>query len=292
MELDNSNVSKHLGKQSDYVLQYDKTLLVREPRQSNRTYLGINDNNLPFVGFDIWNGYEVSYLNQNGIPQNYIAKVVYSADSKYIVESKSMKLYWNSFNTTKLSNVDELEQTAGHDLSELLETDVQVKLFSNTHCIQNIKTINNDEFITLEDVVSSTTTTDVYHETPSILEIVAAEDTEYKYHSTLLKSNCRVTRAPDWGDVYITISGNKTVTPESLLKYIISFRNECHFHEEVTECIYKRLYDLLSPNKLIVKCLYTRRGGWSIEPFRASDKSLIDNIMVDANCVSNKTPKQ
>ena len=134
-KLDNKNVSKHLGKTSKYKSQYDSDLLVREPRSSNRKHLIIKDKDLPFIGYDVWNGYEVSGLLNNGLPISAVAKVVYPCDSKYIVESKSMKLYWNSFNMTKLGDtidiaVGTIEELATEDLSKLLQTEVKVKLFS------------------------------------------------------------------------------------------------------------------------------------------------------------------
>ena len=103
-QLDNSNVSKLLGKTVDYPDQYDPSILVKEPRQSNRVHLNLDDDNLPFCGFDIWNAYEVSCLTDRGKPVTGIAKIVYPCDNKYIVESKSLKLYFNSFNMTKLGD--------------------------------------------------------------------------------------------------------------------------------------------------------------------------------------------
>ena len=103
-KLNNKNISKHLGQSSQYKSEYDPKLLVREPRSSNRKHLKITNKNLPFIGCDVWNGYEVSALTTNGIPVCGVAKVVYPSDSKYIVESKSMKLYWNSFNMTNMGD--------------------------------------------------------------------------------------------------------------------------------------------------------------------------------------------
>ena len=130
-ELDNSNISTHLGQTSSYSGQYDKGLLVREPRSSNRDYLDINEDELPFHGCDVWNGYEVSALANNGVPVCGVAKVIYPSDSKYIVESKSMKLYWNSFNMTKMGDTfsqvaRNIEETAAKDLSKLLQTEVDI----------------------------------------------------------------------------------------------------------------------------------------------------------------------
>ena len=235
-ELDNSNVDTHLGKTSSYSGEYNKELLVREPRSSNREYLGINDDDLPFQGCDVWNGYEVSALTNNGLPINAIAKIVYSCDSKYIVESKSMKLYWNSFNMTKMGEsenevTNNIAKRAIEDLGELLETGVSVHLYF-PDATPNEETIHDSSnFTHLELSADDNIVCDVYKETPELLEFEETLDglSEFKrYKSNLLKSNCRVTSQPDWGDVFITIKGNKQPTVTSLLKYIVSFRNENH----------------------------------------------------------------
>ena len=113
-------------------------------------------------------------------------------------------------------------------------------------------------------------TFDHFNESPDILEVVPSIGRYERWRSHSLRSNCRVTNQPDWGDVYVHIKGDKAVTPESLLQYIVSMRKENHFHEEICECIYKRLWDLLQPEELFVACLYTRRGGIDINPVRAS----------------------
>ena len=134
---------------------------------------------------------------------------------------------------------------------------------------------------------------DTYTETPELLTVIEDAPIEcVHYHSALLKSNCRVTSQPDWGDVYIEIEGDKAVDPISLLKYIVSFRDECHFHEEICETIYKRLYDILEPDKLAVRCLYARRGGIDINPERYSDASMRHFTLHDVTVPHVKTPKQ
>ena len=295
-QLDNTNISKHLGQTSQYKSEYDPELIVTEPRQSNRTYLGIEDDNLPFVGYDVWNGYEVSALTNNGKPVAAIAKIIYPADSKYIVESKSMKLYWNSFNMTKLGDtpdevMGEIEKRAIEDLSARVETNVSVQLFFDDTEIEeeiDFSATNNLDISVSNDVVF-----DTYNETPDLLEFEEYLDVqEVNYTSGLLKSNCRVTSQPDWGDVYIYIKGNKVPTPESLLKYIVSFRDECHFHEEICECIYKRLWDLCSPEELSVMCLYVRRGGWDINPHRVSHEHLYNELLYDIGKIFPKRPRQ
>jgi len=295
-QLDNTNISTHLGKSSDYKSQYDPSLLVREPRQSNRTYLGIEDDNLPFVGYDVWNGYEVSALTNNGRPMAAIAKVIYPCNSKYIVESKSMKLYWNSFNMTKLGNtvqevMGEVEKKAIEDLSKLLETNVSVQLFYDDMMIEDY--LNFENVTQLDAEVSEDIVFDTYSETPELLQVEEYSDVHTRqYISGLLKSNCRVTSQPDWGDVFISIKGNKLPTNDSLLKYIVSFRDECHFHEEICECIYKRLWDTFSPEELVVKCLYVRRGGWDINPHRCSHEHLYNEITYDIGKIFPKRPRQ
>jgi 7-cyano-7-deazaguanine reductase len=297
--LDNTNISKHLGQKSEYKAQYDPSLLVREPRQSNRTHLDIQDESLPFVGFDTWNGYEISGLTNNGVPVVGVVKIVYNCNNKYIVESKSLKLYFNSFVMTKLGDtpaevLQAIETTAAKDLSELLETDVQVHVFTNKELVnvQSSPSTWHSNYTTLEETVDlSNLNVDVYQETPSLLEVYTYPG-EFRFHSSLLRSLCRVTFQQDTADIYIYIAGNKVPTPASLLKYIISYREECHFHEEICEAVYKRLYDALQPEELVVKCLYARRGSIDICPIRASKPSLLDTELTDVSVPHNKTPKQ
>jgi 7-cyano-7-deazaguanine reductase len=302
-KLDNKNISKHLGKVSQYKSTYDASLLVREPRSSNRVHLNIKDDNLPFVGYDTWNAYEVSALTDSGLPVAGVAKIVYPASSKYIVESKSIKLYFNSFNMTKLgfhsdAVLDKIAITASEDLSKLLETDVQVYVHSNAEVLRQQSTAytewNHKKYSTIEDEYNvNDVTFEIYKETPELLQVVDSVNDTVHYHSALLKSNCRVTSQPDWGDVYITITKkDKTIDPISLLKYIISFRDECHFHEEICETIYKRIYDKLTPDELTVRCLYARRGGIDINPERANKEVLLSTNL-QLNCIPHiKTPKQ
>ena len=134
----------------------------------------------------------------------------------------------------------------------------------------------------------------VYQESPELLEVIdnPVEDRVVRYHSALLKSNCRVTSQPDWGDVYIEFKGKKAVDPISLLKYIVSFRDECHFHEEICEALTKRLLDALDPEELTVRCLYARRGGIDINPERYIAGSWEHDTLNDVTRPYIKTPKQ
>lgn len=308
--LDNSRISKHLGQTSEYKDQYDPGLLVNEPRSNNRKHLDISDDDLPFVGYDTWNAYEVSALTDNGMPVAGVAKVVYPCDSKYIVESKSIKLYFNSFNMFKCGEqpvdvLDFIDQKASEDLSALLETTVHVHTQPANFIAKGDQVLDPYAYTTLEGMFTQEQlgemVLDTYSETPELLELEELDDkngvssTAVRWHSSLLKSNCRVTSQPDWGDIYIMYKGQTHVTSDSLLKYIVSFRDECHFHEEICETVYKRLYDALSPEELVVTCLYARRGGIDINPVRASNVALIAREcqdLVDPFVMHTKTSKQ
>ena len=301
-KLDNKNISKHLGQSSQYKSEYDASLLVREPRSSNRKHLGIKEKSLPFIGCDVWNGYEVSALTNNGVPVCGVAKVVYPSDSKYIVESKSMKLYWNTFNMTKMGDtfdkvVKNLEDTASKDLSKYLRTDVRVTVFPTTDTFSNDNPFTDKNYKRLEntdEIDAESYYVDVYSETASLLETKHLNSTNrpYKVMSSLLKSNCRVTSQPDWGDVFISLEGTRHPSDKELLKYIISFRDECHFHEEICETIFTRLNNTFEPRSLMVACLYVRRGGWDINPIRTTHEYLIDEFFWDHKVPWIKTLRQ
>jgi len=304
--LDNSNISKHLGKITGYKSTYDPSLLVREPRINNRKHLGINDDSVnglvPFCGYDIWNAYEVSCLTQEGMPIAAIAKIVYPCRNKYIVESKSIKLYMNSFNMQVFKGniihvLMELQNTIARDLSKLLETEVKVYVRSAAAISDDLyypPVFSNKDYPTLETNIDVTMIqSKSYTEDPSILSAIEIPEAKVqRFHSALLKSNCRVTSQPDWGDVYIHYKGKYEINPTSLLQYIVSFRDECHFHEEICETIYMRLFKLFNPEEIVVSCLYVRRGGIDINPTRASNYSLLDKTLVDEFKYFTKTVRQ
>jgi len=303
--------SVHLGKAGDgsVVKPYitpdtiDPTLLVGIPRYLNRTQYNIVEDDLPFTGYDTWNCYEFSALTNNGFPVCGVLRCVYPSNSPRIVESKSIKLYLNSFNMHRCGEtvddvIEFVEQKVYDDLSQCIGTDelTLALIISNT----SNRSPMYGTFTTLEEVVDvSKVEFNHYNEDPAILKVVKFDtaDTEQldAYHSAVLRSNCRVTNQPDWGDVYVVIRGSKTITPESLLQYIVSMRKENHFHEEICECIYKRLMDLLEPESLLVACLYTRRGGIDINPVRATDDEILhyyaDNL-VNCSVLNMKTMRQ
>ena len=300
----NKLVGVHLGKAGDgtavkpYVTPdtVDPTLLVPVPRVLNRTAYNIDEDKLPFVGTDAWNAYEFSTLLTNGFPVSGWLKFTYSSDSPNIVESKSVKLYLNSFNMAKLvattDDMWQVEDKISGDLSDAVGADVQV--FVRWGDVDTVKPIIGD-FISLEHYCNiGKMAFDQYNESPNTLQVVPSIGRYEKWRSYSLRSNCRVTNQPDWGDVYVHIKGEKAVTPESLLQYIVSMRKENHFHEEICECIYKRLFDLLDPEELFVACLYTRRGGIDINPIRANNNRILYKYaaIADVTNFCTKTARQ
>jgi|10_taG_2_1085330.scaffolds.fasta_scaffold01890_5 7-cyano-7-deazaguanine reductase len=303
-QLDNSQVSRHLGQTSNYARDYDPKLLVREPRAGNRVHLKLDGNNLPFCGYDIWNAYEVSCMTELGRPVTAVAKIMYPCDNKYIVESKSLKLYFNSYNMTRFGKtgdecLDIVKDMVERDLSDLLQTNVIVSLYEPSSISSNAKPYFNKTYKTLEDdsgLMDSIEFTQ-FSETPNILSGTGPYGaTNYlidqRFHSSLLKSNCRVTGQPDWGDVYIHIKSVIPLLSSDIVRYIVSFRDECHFHEEICETIYKRLWDTYKPQQLAVTCLYARRGGIDINPTRVSHVDLLNNQLIDPEIPFTKTSRQ
>jgi 7-cyano-7-deazaguanine reductase len=281
----NDLVSVHLGRAGDGTVvkpyatpdSVDESLLVSVPRQLNRTEYELHDDNLPFTGHDAWNAYEFSTLLKNGFPISGWLKFVCDSKSPNIIESKSVKLYLNSYNMAKLMDTPDdlwmIEDQISSHLSRATSADVWVQIAIG-HVDESIP-IKGD-FTSLESYCNILELTfDEYTERSDILQVVPSIGRYERWRSHSLRSNCRVTNQPDWGDVYVHIKGKNAVTPESLLQYIVSMRKENHFHEEICECIYKRLYDILEPEELLVACLYTRRGGIDINPVRASSSEVL-----------------
>jgi len=196
--------------------------------------------------------------------------------------------------------VKNFEEITARDLTTLLGTDVVISFHSGERV--NCKSGSPDtewfmqDYINVDLLDTDGYTFNKYTESPELLEgTIQTIESEQQFYSGLLKSNCRVTSQPDWGDVFIYIKSNVEVLPKSILKYIVSFRDECHFHEEICECIYKRLQDAFDPSELLVMCLYARRGGIDINPVRASSNNLIQRFakqLVDPDTVHTKTSKQ
>lgn len=288
---------KHLGKVGGegYKDTYDPELLVKIPRYLNREAYELSGKE--FVGVDTWNAYEVSAITTKGQPVAGMLKIVCPASSEFHVESKSIKLYLNSFNMTRIGDtaadcIAGIEARVKRDLDELLSTNTTVSFYST------IEEANPITFVGYTDLAEAADLDQVdftsFKSDASQLDVAGVSDqlVEMKVKSNLLRSNCRVTNQPDWGDVYIRIIGNNIPSAESLAKYIVSHRTVSHFHEEICEMVFKHLTDAYKPEQLMVACLYTRRGGLDINPIRATHQSLIPDFFTDPEYTIAKTLRQ
>ncbi len=255
-----------LGKKSAYETAYNPQLLFPLPREPKRIEIGLKDKPIPFFGFDQWNHYEVSWLNEKGKPIAALAEISYDCQTPFIIESKSMKLYFNSFNQTKIKDVATLENIIRADLTNCLQGEATVSITplcqaKEIHLLPHFSGICLDE----QDIDCTT-----YTVTPSLLTTTDAI-VEETLHSNLLKSNCLVTYQPDWGSVQIHYKG-KQINHANLLRYLVSFRNHNEFHEQCIERIFVDIMQYCQPEELTVYGRYTRRGGLDINPYRSSVK--------------------
>lgn len=261
MSLDNSV----LGKKVVYKDEYDPTLLFAIPRLDKRKELGLEEcGKVPFFGVDIWNAYELSLLNPFGKPIVAIGEFYIPATSVNIIESKSLKLYLNSFNNTQFESMHVVKDVIARDLSLLAKGMVNVKLspLYSGHEFGKLSGINIDGLDISCAVYDTADRGLLLHEDMNI---------EEEINSNLLKSNCLVTGQPDWGSVSIKYKGKK-LKHESVLRYLVSFRNHNEFHEQCVERIFIDILNTINPIYLSVYARYTRRGGLDICPYRTTDK--------------------
>lgn len=286
--------SKFLGKRVSFPQSYDPSLLLAIPRYENRKIYDIAEQPDIFTGCDVWHSYELGFMTNKGLPVTGMLKITYSSNNLYLVESKSLKLYLNSFNMSRFGNTKEeglkiVLETIKNDISKALETEIKLAFFTTEE--EAATDFRNYELLEenkdAEDIVF-----DHYKETPELLKIEKEESSTLKLSTNLLRSNCKITHQPDWGSVYIHIKADKTINKLSLLQYLVSFRNENHFHEEVCEMIYKRLWDFLEPEELMVSCLFTRRGGIDICPARANKEELLPQNLINVTIRDNKLIRQ
>ena len=270
---DNSLKSLKLGQKTEYASQYDRTLLQPVPRALNRDGLGITQNQPFTIGADIWTAYEISWLNEKGLPQVAIADIYLDYQSQNLIESKSFKLYLNSFNQSKFANFNAVQQTMQRDLSECAQGDVKVRLNPvAVYDAQKIEHLQGD-CIDEQDIEI----TSYEFNADWLKDCVSDEIVEEKLVSHLLKSNCLITNQPDWGTLHIHYVGKK-INQEKLLRYVVSFRQHNEFHEQCVERIFCDLMHYAKPEKLTVYARYTRRGGLDINPFRSNFENLPENL--------------
>jgi 7-cyano-7-deazaguanine reductase len=264
--------SSNLGKTVAYDGRYNPKCLFPIDRQNQRMSLGITSDTLPFTGFDVWNHYEVSWLNQNGKPIVAIAEIMYPCESLYIVESKSMKLYFNSFNQTKFKQLSNVHMTIERDLTLQVGMPVQVKLTELCDLTDQVLRARMPG-ICLDQLDVACTSFSV---DPSYLTTEPVTVTETLF-SNLLKSNCLVTNQPDWATVQIEYTGPR-IRHERLLQYLVSFRNHNEFHEHCIERIYVDIMQRCQPEDLVVYGRFTRRGGLDINALRSKFPVAMDDM--------------
>jgi 7-cyano-7-deazaguanine reductase len=251
-----------LGRESAYPDAYDPDLLYPIPRAANRAPLGIVEDGLPFVGEDEWHAFEVSWLNGRGKPVVAVARFRLPADSPNLIESKSWKLYLNSFNQTRFAHRDDVIATLTQDLADAANAPVSVELFDVDADTLAPRQLPGECLDALDIEVSDYT--------PSADHLKAGDQVvEETLYSHLLKSNCPVTGQPDWGSVMIRYKGPQ-VEREGLLRYLIGYRQHQDFHEHCVEHIFTDLMQRTKPTELLVLARYVRRGGLDISPWRAT----------------------
>ncbi|MGH8108037.1 MAG: NADPH-dependent 7-cyano-7-deazaguanine reductase QueF [Arenimonas sp.] len=262
----NSVDNSSLGKAVNYVGQYDASLLYPIPRSEKRAEIGLGiETPLPFSGVDIWNAYEFSWLDGRGKPKVALIEFRVPITSPNIIESKSFKLYLNSYMQTRFADTEVMRQQIARDLSQAAGANVSVMLVT-------VNSFTSAEIDVLEGVVIDDLPIDISSYGPPDAGLLQADDgiiVDEVLVSHLLKSNCPVTGQPDWASLQIRYRGPR-LDRDGLLRYLISYREHNEFHEQCVERIFVDIQRECSPQRLAVYARYTRRGGLDINPFRAT----------------------
>jgi len=262
-----------LGKETFYPSSFDPALLVPLPRSSNRFHLGLSEQ-LPFIGEDIWHAYEISWLNNQGVPKVAIGRFVFPCKSPNIIESKSFKLYLNSLNQEKFNDKQSVINLLTENLSRCAGAEVKVTLFELEESVDLIKL---PEGVCLDNV---NVQIDHYQPTSALLAIDednANEIIQECLYSDLFKSNCPVTNQPDWGTMSIYYKG-PAIRHEGLLAYLVSYRLHSDYHENCVEKIFVDIQEKCKPQELAVQGNFLRRGGLDINPVRSTHIELIKTL--------------
>ena len=252
-----------LGRKVTYPRNYSPEVLRFIPRKISRTANGI-DTTLPFSGFDYWNAYEFSYLDSHGKPVVRILKFAVPAESENIVESKSLKLYLNSFNYERIDSDRAIGERIEKDLSDGFKCRFNLEILPISASTENLRTAAIEKFQCIDGIEVDSPS---FKFSSGTLAADQNTYTEEYLYSDLLKSNCPVTSQPDWGSVFIHYKGRK-ISHTGLLLYILSFRDINEFHESCAERIFTDIKRICSPEKPTVQARYTRRGGIDINPLR------------------------
>lgn len=258
-----------LGQPTVYKETYSPDLLFPIARTLARDKIGLTAS-LPFTGLDYWTGYELSWLNKNGKPIIACADFTFPCTTPNVIESKSFKLYLNSFNQSQFDSFDEVSRIITKDLSDASKGKISVRLYPLSHLKNTPLTEFSGHCLDNQDL-----SIDEYRVNPNHLK-TTPKQVEESLYSDLLKSNCLATGQPDWGSLFIKYKGPQ-IDHEGLLKYIISFRNHSGFAEHCVEQIFQDLTTKCHPKNLTVYARYTRRGGLDINPFRSNFESAVVN---------------
>lgn len=268
------NIPDHspLGKHTVYADRYDPALLFPIPRQAKREEIGISGEPLPFHGVDIWNAYELSWLDMHGKPMVGVAEFRIPANSPNIIESKSFKLYLNGFAQEPLANIAALSALLQQDLTRAAGAVISVRIQPSRAATYVLSDLPGESIDALPVKI------DDYG--PPKADYLRADNAAVEVEETLvsdlLRSNCPVTGQPDWGSVQIAYRG-APIDREGLLRYLVSFRTHNEFHEQCVERIFVDVMKRCAPQQLSVYARYTRRGGLDINPFRSTDPAMPDN---------------
>lgn len=261
-----------LGKDVEHASVYTPSLLFAIPRREARSNLGMDPESLPFRGVDIWTAYEISWLNKEGKPQVAVGQIEVPADSENLVESKSLKLYLNSFNQTRFGSIAEVAKTIEMDLSVNLKAPVMVNLIP-LHQAGNLSVGS----FTAESLDALEISTDCYQPQPGLLSADTGNVLAERLYTDLFRSCCPVTGQPDWASVYVSYHG-AAIDKESLLRYLISYREHSGFHEQCVEQIFLDIQRQCQPEALTVYARFLRRGGLDINPYRTNSIETADSV--------------
>lgn len=261
-----------LGKETHYPQHYDPSLLFPIARNAGRAQLSLQPHP-QWYGADIWNAYEISWLTPKGKPQVALARFSFPATSTHLIESKSFKLYLNSFNQTPMPDRDAVITYMQQDLSAAAGAPVSVTLIEAADFAgQTMGELEGTLLDTLDIDVS------VYHPDATLLAADVTQTRHETLRSDLLKSNCPVTSQPDWGSLQIEYTG-AAIDHTGLLKYIVSYREHSGFHEQCVEQIFCDIMQTCAPQALSVYARYTRRGGLDINPWRSTEPDFIPSAL-------------
>ncbi|MDP1930317.1 MAG: NADPH-dependent 7-cyano-7-deazaguanine reductase QueF [Gammaproteobacteria bacterium] len=253
-----------LGRNTQYPHGYDAQLLFPIARSENRLKLGMTSVEIPFRGYDAWRAYEISWLDPRGKPVVAAGEFIIPCNSEYMVESKSLKLYLNSFNQTSVVDVDAVQEIIARDLSSMTRSSVIVHLYPLDQGNDFVICKPAGECLDRMDIECS-----VYLPDPNLIMVDRATHSDETLYSDLFRSNCPVTSQPDWGTVVVSYAG-AAIDRKGLLQYLVSFRTHEGFHEDCAEKIFTDILKYADPQRLSVSMNFLRRGGVEINPVRTN----------------------